>query len=67
MITTSPPQFTARWQRALEIGDADNASVLIGQDGLIHDIAPAGEIVERIVAKAEVLLKDRLPKLGRVD
>ena len=66
-VTTSLPQFTARWQRALEIGDADNASVLIGQDaGLIHDIAPAGEIVERIVAEAEALLKDRLPKPVRV-
>ena len=51
----------------MEIGDADNASVLIGQDaGLIHDIAPAGEIVERIVAEAEALLKDRLPKPVRV-
>jgi NAD(P)H-dependent flavin oxidoreductase YrpB (nitropropane dioxygenase family) len=45
----------------------DNASLLIGQDaGLIHDIPPAGEIVERIVAEAEALLKDRLPKLVRV-
>ncbi len=45
----------------------DNASLLIGQDaGLIHDIPPAGEIVERIVADAETLLKDCLPKLVRV-
>ncbi len=54
-------------QRALETGDADNASLLIGQDaGLIHDIPPAAEIVERIVADAEALLKNRLPKLVQV-
>ena len=49
-----------------ETGDVDNAALLIGQDaGLIHDIPSAGEIVERLVAEAEVLLKDRLPKLVR--
>jgi len=61
------PEAAAALQRALETGDADNASLLIGQDaGLIHDIPPAGELVERIVAEAEALLKDRLPKLVRV-
>src|SRR6266498_92083 len=60
------PEAAAALQRALETGDADNASLLIGQDaGLIHDIPPAGEIVERIVTEAEALLKDRLPKLVR--
>jgi NAD(P)H-dependent flavin oxidoreductase YrpB (nitropropane dioxygenase family) len=53
-------------ERARETGDVDNASLLIGQDaGLIRDIPPAGEIVERIVAETEALLKDRLPKLVR--
>jgi NAD(P)H-dependent flavin oxidoreductase YrpB (nitropropane dioxygenase family) len=61
------PEAAAALQRAMETGDADNASLLIGQDaGLIHDIPPAGEIVERIVAEAEALLRDRLPKLVRV-
>jgi NAD(P)H-dependent flavin oxidoreductase YrpB (nitropropane dioxygenase family) len=56
----------AALERARETGDADNASLLLGQDaGLIHDIPPAGEIVERIVAEAEALLRDRLPKLVR--
>ena len=60
------PEAAAAMERARETGDADNASLLIGQDaGLIHDIPPAGEIVERIVAEAEALLKDRLPKLVR--
>ncbi len=62
------PEAAAALERARETGDVDNASLLIGQDaGLIHDIPPAGEIVERIVAEAEALLKDRLPKLVRVD
>jgi nitronate monooxygenase len=57
----------AALQKAVETGDADNASLLIGQDsGLIHDIPPAGEIVERIVAEAETLLRNRLPNLVRV-
>jgi len=61
------PEAAAALQRALETGDADNASLLIGQDaGLIHDIPPAGEIVERIVTEAEALLRDRLPKLVRL-
>lgn len=38
--------------------------MLIGQGaGLIRDIPAAGELGERIVAEAEALLKDRLPKL----
>ena len=53
-------------ERARQTGDADNAVLYIGQDaGLIHDIPPAGEIVERIVADAEALLKNRLPMLVR--
>jgi len=58
------PEALAALQVAAAAGDADNASLLIGQDaGLIRDIPAAGEIVERIVAEAEALLKDRLPKL----
>lgn len=49
---------------AREAGDVDEASLSWGQDaGLIHDIAPAGDIVRRIVADAEDLLKNRLPGL----
>jgi len=45
-------------------GDADNASLLIGQDaGLIDSIAPAGEIIEAMVAQAEEIIKGRLSKL----
>jgi NAD(P)H-dependent flavin oxidoreductase YrpB (nitropropane dioxygenase family) len=61
------PEALAALQKASAAGDADNASLLIGQDaGLIRDIPAAVEIVERIAAEAEALLKDRLPKLVRV-
>jgi NAD(P)H-dependent flavin oxidoreductase YrpB (nitropropane dioxygenase family) len=54
----------AALNKASAAGDADNASLLIGQDaGLIHDIPAAGEVVERIVSEAETLLKHGLPKL----
>ena len=60
------PEAAAALQQAMETGDADNAALLIGQDaGLIRDIPPAGEIVERIVIEAEALLRDRLPRLCR--
>ena len=65
-LRAQQPEAAAALQKAMETGDADNAALLIGQDaGLIHDIPPAGEIVERIVAEAEILLKDRLPRLCR--
>jgi NAD(P)H-dependent flavin oxidoreductase YrpB (nitropropane dioxygenase family) len=58
------PEALAALQEAWAAGDAANVSLLIGQDaGLIRDIPAAGELVERIVAEAEALLKDRLPKL----
>ena len=57
-------EAAAALERASAAGNVDNASLLIGQDaGLIHDIPSAGEIVQRIVAEAEALLKDRLPNL----
>lgn len=57
-------EAVAALQRAMEAGDADNASLLIGQDaGLIRDIPSAGEVVERMVDEASRLLKDRLPSL----
>src|SRR5438034_1476625 len=60
------PEAAAALQKAQESGDAKNASLLIGQDaGLIRDIPPAGELVERIVVEAEAVLKGRLPKLMR--
>ena len=47
-------------------GDADNASLLIGQDaGLIDSVKPAGAIIESMIAEAEEIIKGRLSKLVR--
>ncbi len=49
---------------ARRTGDVEEASLSMGQDaGLIHDIPPAGEVVERIVREAEEILSSRLPGL----
>jgi len=45
------------YAEARERGDFDVAAVIVGEAcALIHDILPAGEIVERVVAEAERLL-----------
>ena len=47
-------------------GDIDNASLSFGQDaGLIDSIKSVKEAVQEIVAEAETILKERLPKLLR--
>ncbi len=51
---------------ARKAGDAEEAPLSFGQDaGLIREILPAGEIVRRIVAEAQKILGERLPKLAR--
>jgi hypothetical protein len=46
---------------ARERGDFDVAGVIAGEAcALIHDLPPAGEIVERIVAEADRLLRSAL-------
>ncbi len=58
------PEALAALQRAWAGGDEHNASLFIGQDaGLIRDLPGAAELVERIVAEAQTLLRERLPKL----
>jgi nitronate monooxygenase len=50
----------AEYALAKSAGNFDIAAVIAGESvGLIHDIAPAGEIVERIVTEAEQLLLGR--------
>ncbi len=62
------PEAAAALERARAAGDVDNAVLFIGQDaGLIHDVPSAGELVERIAAEAERLLRDRLPTLVHVE
>jgi NAD(P)H-dependent flavin oxidoreductase YrpB (nitropropane dioxygenase family) len=53
-------------QAARKAGDINEAPLSMGQDaGLIHDIPPAGEIVTRMVAEAEQILRERLPRMVR--
>ncbi|HET7159950.1 MAG TPA: nitronate monooxygenase, partial [Burkholderiales bacterium] len=48
----------ARYWKAFEAGDADNTGIFAGEAiGLIRDVAPAGEIVRRLVREAEDLLR----------
>jgi NAD(P)H-dependent flavin oxidoreductase YrpB (nitropropane dioxygenase family) len=50
----------AALQAARKAGDVEEAVLSMGQDaGLIHDIAPAAEIVARIAEDAERILRDR--------
>ncbi len=47
-----------RWETALAKGDAENTSAIVGEaTGLIHNIKPAGKIVDEMVSGAETLLK----------
>ncbi len=53
-----------RLERADEAGDADNMLVWYGQSaGLIDDVAPAAEVVARVVYDAEQIIRAELPKL----
>jgi len=63
-LRAEQPAVAAELQRATTAGDADNAVLFYGQDaGLIRDVPRAGALVERIVTEAEMLLRERLPKL----
>jgi NAD(P)H-dependent flavin oxidoreductase YrpB (nitropropane dioxygenase family) len=54
----------AKLRAAREAGDVDEGPLSMGQDaGLIHDIAPAAELVKRIAEEANEILSRRLPKL----
>ena len=48
-------------RKARQTGDAQEAPMFFGQDaGLIDDVPPAADIVERIVAEAEEIITKRL-------
>jgi nitronate monooxygenase len=55
---------TARYFEAAKVGDPDGTAVMVGEAaGLIHEVLPAATIVERVVAEAETLLRERSPGL----
>jgi NAD(P)H-dependent flavin oxidoreductase YrpB (nitropropane dioxygenase family) len=49
---------------ARQVGDVDNAPILIGQDaGLIDAVLPVADIISRMVSEAEEIIAARLPAL----
>lgn len=55
--TATNEREEARFWKAYRAGDADNTCILTGEAvGLIHDVAPAGDILRRMVGQAEKLL-----------
>ena len=45
-------------------GDGDEAILYWGQTAaLIDEVVPAGQVIEQMVAEAEVILRERLPRL----
>lgn len=53
-------ELQAQWSTADEAGDTSVARVQVGNaTGLIASVEPAGEIVRRIIAEAEVILRRR--------
>jgi nitronate monooxygenase len=60
-LETEAEEVARDYAAARERGDFDVAGVIAGDAcALIHDIPPAGEIVERIVAEAESLFQSRV-------
>jgi len=56
----------AQMREGRQSGDIEEASLSMGQDaGLIHEVLPAGEVVQRIAEEAEEILLTRLPGLLR--
>ena len=57
-------EVAARLRQAFADGDRDRAALMVGQTaGLIDSIEPAGDLVRRIAADAEAILRQRLPAL----
>jgi nitronate monooxygenase len=52
------PAVGEAWTRAFLTGDAEASNTVIGEAvGLIHDVQPAADVIERIVAEATTLLR----------
>jgi nitronate monooxygenase len=59
-LEASAEEVGPAYAAARDQGDFDIAAVIAGEAcALIHDIPPAGEIVQRIVAEAEQVMTDR--------
>ena len=57
-------EVAALVQEAHQAGDPNNSVMYTGQTaGLINDIQPVSAIVQNIVAEAEAILRQRLPRM----
>ena len=57
-------EVAAGLQAARASGDVEEATIALGQTaGLIESIEPAGDLVRRISADAEAIIRERLPSL----
>jgi NAD(P)H-dependent flavin oxidoreductase YrpB (nitropropane dioxygenase family) len=66
MLRARQAEALASVRAARASGNIDEAPLSMGQDaGLIHDIAPAAEIVRRIAEEAERILAERMPSVLR--
>jgi len=51
-----------RYMTAMQSGDPDNTGVWVGEaTGLMHDVQPAGDLLQKIAGDAERLLGDKAP------
>jgi nitronate monooxygenase len=65
-VAVRQPELSAQIRQAEAAGDARVAEVLGGNAvGLIHAIEPAADIVRRIIAEAEIILRERPAQLLR--
>lgn len=65
-VIAHQPELQAQVRRAESAGDTAIAEVLGGNAvGLVHAVEPAGDIVRRIVAEAETLLRERSRQVRR--
>jgi nitronate monooxygenase len=63
-VTARQPELSAQIKQAESAGDARVAEILGGNAvGLIHAIEPAADIIHRIIAEAETLLRTRPAQL----
>jgi len=55
----------AKYRAAWAEGDPDRSNTFVGEGcGLIHDIEPASEIIERMVREAETLMRSKAEQVG---
>ena len=65
-LRKAQPTVAAQLAAARDAGDTENGIVYMGQDaGLIRDLPPVADLMERMVEDARTLLSDRLPGFVR--